>query len=222
MSTVPTPIAADHEFSPDSTLTPEQHRIVTLLAAGYSITEAAAAENIHRNTVGYWRRTQPNFARELEFAIREQRLYWHEQANRLAPQAIATLEELLTNPGTSPSLRFRAATLILKMATDPQTKPIHPTATAVPELEAISGQVHALRKDLLFRAPAAETLAETIAGPEPASDNSNIVQAANIAVAAQICTKPQPIRVPARPGRNTACPCGSGLKFKRCCITKAA
>ena len=23
-----------------------------------------------------------------------------------------------------------------------------------------------------------------------------------------------------RPGRNTPCPCGSGLKFKRCCISK--
>ncbi len=59
MSTVPTPLIADHEFSPDSTLTAQQHRIVTALAAGHSITEAAASEDIHRNTVGYWRRTQP-------------------------------------------------------------------------------------------------------------------------------------------------------------------
>jgi hypothetical protein len=142
------------------------------------------------------------FARELEFAIREQRLYWHEQATRLAPQAIAAIEEILTNPGTSPSLRFRAAALILKMAIDPQAKPIHTRSTGVPELEAVSGQVHALRKDLLLR------------------DEPVFVQSPQISEAAQTCTKTatQPIRLPPQPGRNSACPCGSGLKFKRCCI----
>jgi SEC-C motif len=29
--------------------------------------------------------------------------------------------------------------------------------------------------------------------------------------------KPTPSRAPARPGRNDACPCGSGKKYKRCC-----
>ena len=29
--------------------------------------------------------------------------------------------------------------------------------------------------------------------------------------------KPEPVRVGERPGRNDACPCGSGRKFKRCC-----
>jgi preprotein translocase subunit SecA len=27
----------------------------------------------------------------------------------------------------------------------------------------------------------------------------------------------QPIRLPVEPGRNSICPCGSGVKFKRCC-----
>lgn len=29
--------------------------------------------------------------------------------------------------------------------------------------------------------------------------------------------RPDPVRVAARPGRNDACPCGSGKKYKRCC-----
>lgn len=29
--------------------------------------------------------------------------------------------------------------------------------------------------------------------------------------------KPQPVTVPARPGRNDPCPCGSGKKYKKCC-----
>lgn len=28
----------------------------------------------------------------------------------------------------------------------------------------------------------------------------------------------QPVRIEARPGRNEPCPCGSGKKFKRCCL----
>jgi uncharacterized protein YecA (UPF0149 family) len=28
---------------------------------------------------------------------------------------------------------------------------------------------------------------------------------------------PQPVHAEAVPGRNNACPCGSGAKFKKCC-----
>jgi hypothetical protein len=212
-------------FSPDSTLTAQQHRIIALLAAGSSITQAATQEEIHRNTIGYWRRTQPNFARELEHALREQRLFWHEQATQLAPQALAVIQDTLTNPDTSPALRFRAATLILKMATDPQAKAIPHFPTLAPEMESVSGQIHALRKELLATpeenlcimqpAPAAQNCTKT----DPAG-NFDLAHAADIAVAAQSCTKPQPIRVPPQPGRNQICPCGSGLKYKRCCIAK--
>ncbi|MCC6341525.1 MAG: SEC-C domain-containing protein [Bryobacterales bacterium] len=30
----------------------------------------------------------------------------------------------------------------------------------------------------------------------------------------------QPVRPAPRPSRNEPCPCGSGLKFKRCCLNK--
>jgi hypothetical protein len=224
-------------FSPDSTLTAQQNRIINLLAAGNSVTEAAAQEEIHRNTIGYWRRTQPNFARELEFAIREQRLYWHEQATRLAPQALAVINDTLTNPGSSPALRFRAAALILKLATDPHAKAIPHFPTLAPEMEAVSGQIHALRKELLKEpredskalctaqsAPSAQNCtkpAEQQIDLEAPNENFDLARAADIVVAAQSCTKPQPIRVPPQPGRNQLCPCGSGIKYKRCCIARA-
>jgi len=35
----------------------------------------------------------------------------------------------------------------------------------------------------------------------------------------EIC-KNQPIHVPLKPGRNEPCPCGSGVKFKRCCLNR--
>jgi hypothetical protein len=185
------------DFSLDPTLTPLQHRIITLLASGYTITKAAETEGVHRNTIANWRRTDCAFARELEFATREQRLYWHEQATTLAPQALQTIEDCLTNPGTSPSLKFRAAALILKMATDPQAKPLQSFPNVAPEIEAIEGKILAMKKELVHR--------REVQNP------------------AQPCTtplKPQPIRVAPQPGRNTQCPCNSGMKFKRCCANK--
>jgi len=35
-------------------------------------------------------------------------------------------------------------------------------------------------------------------------------------------TGPAPVRAAVRPGRNDPCPCGSGKKFKHCCLNKAA
>jgi SEC-C motif-containing protein len=34
--------------------------------------------------------------------------------------------------------------------------------------------------------------------------------------------RPEPVRVGPRVGRNDPCPCGSGKKFKKCCIDKQA
>jgi len=216
MFTTPT-----EDYSPDPTLTPQQHRVITSLACGDSITQAAVAEGLHRNTIGYWRRTVPAFARELEFALREQRQYWHDQAIQLAPQAIQTIFETLTNPESSPSLRFRAATLIVKMATDPDSKALKAFSTLPPELEAQSGQVLAWRKQNsqnLCTVQGAQD-AQNCTKPTPASSpepgqRTAVVQS-QIPEPAQNCTNPAP-----QPSRNSQCPCGSKLKFKRCCANK--
>jgi uncharacterized protein YecA (UPF0149 family) len=171
-------------------LTAQQHRIISLLAQGQSISDAAAAENLHRNTITNWRRTNPTFAQALDSALTEQRQYWQEQATRLAPLAMRAIEDCLTNPNAAPSLRFRAAAFILKMATA-----THKTAQSPIEVEEF------------------EELASFSQPPETAPE---------LPKPAQTCTRPQPIRVPPQPGRNAQCPCNSGLKFKRCCLSKAA
>jgi hypothetical protein len=104
------------------TLTEQQHRIIARLASGWSINLAAKSEGIHRNTVGNWRRTNPTFARELEFAASEQRRCWQDEAVQRAPLAIQTIGECITDPKTSPSVRLRAATFIISMAADPEPK----------------------------------------------------------------------------------------------------
>jgi SWIM/SEC-C metal-binding protein len=44
--------------------------------------------------------------------------------------------------------------------------------------------------------------------PDKPEDLSDLERALN---------PPARVRVPPRPGRNDPCPCGSGIKYKRCC-----
>jgi len=195
------------DYSPDPTLTEQQHRIIARLACGWSINSAAKSEKLHRNTVGYWRRTIPAFARELEFASREQRRYWQDEAVQLASDAFRAISDCITDPKSSPSVRFRAAAFIINMATDPQQKAVKGFPTLHAEVEAISGQMLAQVNEESTPAPETENFAE-----------NPVVQTAQIEKTAQ--SAQQPIRVTPQPGRNTVCHCGSGLKFKRCCLNK--
>src|ERR1700680_2334018 len=102
-------------YSPDPTLTPDQHHVLALLAEGQSLPAAAEAVGVHRNTIRNWRRSVPAFAREIEFAVREQALVWHEASLLLAPKAALVLEEILNDPAASASIRLRAALAVLKM-----------------------------------------------------------------------------------------------------------
>jgi len=166
-------------YSPDPSLSPAQHHVLSLLVQGVSTSAAAAAAGVHRNTVGTWRRTHPAFARELEFAARERSMYWHDQAAALAEKAVSVLSEILDDKTASPALRLRAALKVISLASDPQPA----------ESEAVHG----------------------------AQDTENVQHSA------QNCTAPstnQPIRRPPEPGRNTPCPCKSGLKYKRCCANR--
>jgi hypothetical protein len=194
-----------------TTLTPQQNRIIAAISTGSTITQAAAAENIHRNTIGNWRRTNPIFAGELEFATQEHRQHWNEQVTALIPQAIQAIEDCLSNPKSSPSLRFRAAALIFKTATQTKLGSFIPMAQAGQEIQE-PAQECTPEPELASFIPTPET--------HPAAEILNIGEPAKNLVHAQNAQKPQPIRVTPQPGRNTPCPCNSGLKFKRCCLKR--
>jgi hypothetical protein len=127
-------------YSPDPNLSPMQHHVLSLLAQGVSTPEAAAAAGVHRNTVGTWRRTNPAFAREIEFAARERSMFWHDQAAALAEKAVTVLSEILDDKSASPALRLRAALKVISMASDPQPGPMKPFPTSAAEAEAIHGR----------------------------------------------------------------------------------
>jgi len=187
------------QYSPDSTLTPTQHHVLSLLAHGASITEAAAAADIHRNTVANWRRTDPAFAREFEFAGRERSLFWHDQAAALAQKAIEVMAAILNDETAAPSLRLRVALKVVSMAADPKPEPMRPFPASAAQCEAIDGRTMLLQAEYArFEAEKAKSVHN--------SAQSTMVQ-----------PLPTPYKRPAEPGRNSHCPCGSGLKYKRCC-----
>jgi SWIM/SEC-C metal-binding protein len=53
---------------------------------------------------------------------------------------------------------------------------------------------------------------EVIVGVEPGKPE-------NIADLENLLNPPTPLRHPVKVGRNDPCPCGSGLKYKKCCGT---
>lgn len=74
-------------------------------------------------------------------------------------------------------------------------------------------QMHAAitpKKGSLFGAPSKEK----IRIPHTVSKDSDISQTAPC--------KPMPVPNEPKIGRNDPCPCGSGLKYKKCCLSKSA
>jgi uncharacterized protein YecA (UPF0149 family) len=190
-------------YSPDPALTPQQQRIVNKLAEGFSATQAAQAENIHRNTITNWRRTVPAFAREIEFAAREQSSRWHDEVVSLAPLALQAIREILTTPEASPSLKLRASLAILRMAAQPHAEP--------QAARKIENQI--VHTENVHNSAQSCTTPTELGSFVPAAANPE-----NLHKFAQSCTtKPLPVRKAPLPGRNSPCPCGSGGKFKRCC-----
>jgi len=194
--------------SPAPALTPRQQSIVNKLAEGLSATQAAQAENIHRNTIANWRRTVPAFAREIDFAAREQSRRWHDEVVSLAPLALQVIREILTNPEASPSLKLRASLAVLKMAAQPEAAPeiVRPLENQIVQPENVHNSAQSCT-------PPPE-LASFV---PPAANPENLHKRAQSCTTQSLPAAPRTIRRPPLPGRNSPCPCGSGSKFKRCC-----
>ena len=156
-------------------LTPDQEKVIAAIAGGATIQAAAEAAGVHRNSVGYWRRTSLRFREALTHAQYEKAIAIREQAETHVADAWAAIHAILNDPKASASVRLNAAKYIIEKASTPPP----------PEPEAV------------YRM-------ETIAIPVVHKDAQKDVQT------------PAP-----EVGRNTPCPCGSGLKFKRCCLGKS-
>ena len=121
-----TSIESKHMPSSDfinNPLTPVQEQVLTAIANGASMGEAAAQVSLHRNTVGNWRRTSQPFRDALTKAQYDRCLQIHEQAVTLVTEAVSAVREILRDPSAPASVRLKAALAILQQASTPPPEP---------------------------------------------------------------------------------------------------
>ena len=79
------------------------------------------------------------------------------------------------------------------------------------------------RRLIRERASAEEAARAVLAAPSLSNSQGSEETARSKSMAAPSEPTPGSLSAPAgRPGRNDPCPCGSGLKYKRCCLVRAA
>ena len=174
-------------------LSPIQEKVLASIAAGDSASAAAAAAGIHRNTVGNWVRSSSAFRLALVHAQEVQQLHWREQAETRVAAAFATIDQIMADPEAPAGVRARLALAIIQIASTP--------IEAQDDL-APAAQDPGIEEDLEFADPC-----------EP------------VQLAAGMCNeKPENLHNSAQStpkiGRNQPCPCGSGRKYKFCCLGK--
>ncbi|MBI4906788.1 MAG: SEC-C domain-containing protein [Acidobacteria bacterium] len=197
-------------------LSPVQAQVVLSLSTGASVSAAAESHHVGRTTIYSWFR-QPAFAHALDEAKAEYTLALRDELHDASRKAIRTLTSIMDKPDAPDSVRLKAALAILNrpQSADESWKfpqPVHPLA--VREAEA------KLTKAAETELNTSEHLSQN---SEPDYDetlvNAEIDELLNKFEQERQNSKPQPVRVE-KIGRNEACPCGSGLKYKRCCLGK--
>jgi hypothetical protein len=191
-------------------LNPPQLQVIDALSNGASLTDAAAQAGIHRNTIARWRRNSPDFREALAITRHDRALLYRDRAVELADLAFETLRNVLTDPKSSPSTRLRAAIFIIdKVSTPPKFEKEEP-ASLTDMVDTMAETAHAH----LAKQPADAqncTTAPNDAQPESASQMHNFAQPP------ETYRRSEP-----KIGRNDPCPCGSGRKYKHCCLNKSA
>jgi transposase-like protein len=183
----------------DYALTPQQLAVISALSSGATTTQAAEEAGVHRNTVANWRRNEIPFQCAFAHAQYDRALYYREQAVALVDQAFATINQILADPKTPASVRLKAALALIQLATTPP----EPKKEVLLDIEKITLQTHNT---------AQRPAAQPKPGPAPVPPPQPLV----VHNSAQ-----QPIRRESpKVGRNETCPCGSNLKYKRCCLNK--
>jgi hypothetical protein len=143
-----------------------------------------------------WIDSHPHFRLALTGAREAKTLFWREQAEGLAAAAIDTIRGLMTDPAAPASVRLKAAQSILNLAIAP------PPEQQCPSLLDFLPNVIAEAPPAKASEPAPVTVHNSAQSvPEPPA--------------------PQAAPRASKIGRNDPCPCGSGRKFKRCCLNGA-
>jgi hypothetical protein len=184
----------------DIGLSTQQLAVICALSSGATMTSAAEQAGVHRNTILNWRRNLLPFQQGLADAQYDRALFFRERMEAEFDLAIECLHQILADPNTPASVRLKGALAIIQTA----AKPAPPKQQTVLEFK----KVH------LADPPAESAPNPAQSGiyvhPRPFAASSDIPAAHNPAQS--------PRTVPPKVGRNELCPCGSGKKYKRCCL----
>jgi hypothetical protein len=180
---------------PSANLTPAQAQVLAALAQGRTVTVAAQDAGLHRNTIYNWL-NEPEFKTAVDEAQREYVAILSDGMRDLAALALQTLRSLLEDPKTPPAVRLKTALAILQRPHFPNRGWHLPERIEEPReqqvvdnLAEMKADYDAMRMSDAMQAHARRTTAPSVSAGAEAP----------------------PI------ARCAPCPCGSGLKYKRCC-----
>jgi hypothetical protein len=179
----------------DYGLSPQQVEVIDALSSGATMMAAATQAGVHRNTLANWRRNNLPFQHAFAHAQYDRALRFREHSEELAGRAAQTIREILDDPKIAPSVRLRAALAIMNITSSPPP----PKAQVLLDVEKI----------IISKEPPQVFRDENL-GAEP-PEMHNLAQFEPH----QTIRRDHP-----KVGRNELCPCGSGQKFKRCCLDK--
>jgi transposase-like protein len=225
-------------------LSPAQAQVALSLASGASLSHAAKSSGVGRTTVYTWLKESPAFSSAVEHAKAEYVAALRDRIRDLSAKAINTIDNLLDDPSVHASVRLKAALAVLNRPHFPDqgwhlpekiNKPANEEALEnLAQLEFAHRQTRYAQTvlDHIVEAEHARFEARTGAAGNSESEGTRASTGQRGSVVrASACEdlgterntseqQIQPVRPAPRPGRNEPCPCGSGLKFKRCCLNK--
>jgi transposase-like protein len=169
-------------------LTPQQLDVIQALSTGLSVTAAADAVGVHRTTVHHWCRTIPDFRYTLEASKQAYIDRVRDEMNTLVDPSLALLKNVLNDESAPMSLRIRTAMAILKFVSTPQKST---------QAKGVDAEMDML--DAAYTAGYNSARRQPDPAPEDAIHHNSSLSSSS------------------QTPRNALCPCGSKLKYKRCC-----
>jgi len=190
-------------------LTVPQLRAIAAIAPGQNFTQAAEAAGVDRSTLYDWRQNDSGFRLALIEAKYSAIADELDHLQHLSAIALKNVETALTGPQAPPSVRLRASLAVLSRLKG-TTHQGWATPQGIPEAEYRERDRRRLAPQMqAFENKHEENPEETASIPRnpPNSPTETEIPAASPISAAKV-------------GRNEQCPCGSGAKFKKCCLGK--
>ena len=231
-----------------STWNPAQQAMLRALTDGASKSDAARVANVHRSTINNWERSSAEFRDAVLAAQSDYREVLASQIRRIAAKSLTALEALLDDPKIPAAVRLRAIQFALTRPRFQQKEWALPESLHDPAMQKVeesmaiieadyiaSRQYDAIRKNdvenvesLRNHFPVSRHLPlDLLSTSEPTNttktrnDVENVECVESLKPVESVESVESPASSPSQTPRSARCPCGSGLKYKRCCGTHA-